>query len=36
MIAQFVSLKRAQQSLQNLIGLMLSETTTLKYVLQLH
>ncbi|MHB1609824.1 MAG: IS66 family transposase [Acidiferrobacter thiooxydans] len=35
-IAQMVSLKRAQQSLQSLIGLMLSEATILKYVMQLH
>ena len=35
-IAQMVSLKRAQQSLQSLIGLMISEATILKYVMQLH
>ena len=35
-IAQMVSLKRAQQSLQSLIGLMISEATILKYVRQLH
>lgn len=35
-IAQMISLKRVQQSVQTLIGLMLSEATILKYVLQLH
>jgi len=35
-IAQMISLKRAQQSIQSLIGLMLSEATILKYVGQLH
>ena len=35
-IAQMISLKRVQQSIQSLIGLMLSEATILKYVLQLH
>lgn len=35
-IAQMVSLKRAQQSLETLIGLVISEATLLKYVLQLH
>jgi len=36
LIAQMVSLKRVQQSIQTLIGLALSEATILKYVLQLH
>ena len=35
-IAQMISLKRVQQSVQTLIGLMISEATILKYVLQLH
>ena len=35
-IAQMIALKRAQQSIQSLIGLMISEATILKYVLQLH
>jgi transposase len=33
-IAQMIALKRAQQSVQTLIGLMISEATILKYVLQ--
>ena len=36
LIAQMLSLKRVQQSIQSLIGLMISEATILKYVLQLH
>ena len=36
LIAQMVSLKRVQHSIQTLIGLLLSEATILKYVLQLH
>jgi len=36
LIAQMVSLKRVQQSIQALIGLVISEATILKYVLQLH
>jgi len=36
LIAQMLSLKRAQQSIQTLIGLLISEATILKYVLQLH
>jgi transposase len=36
LIAQMVSLKRAQQSIQTLIGVLISEATILKYVLQLH
>ena len=36
LIAQMLSLKRVQQSIQTLIGLLLSEATILKYVLQLH
>jgi len=36
LIAQMVSLKRVQQSIQTLIGLVLSEATLLKSVLQLH
>ena len=36
LIAQMVSLKRVQQSIQTLIGLVISEATMLKYVLQLH
>ena len=36
LIAQMISLKRVQQSIQTLIGQVLSEATILKYVLQLH
>jgi transposase len=36
LIAQMLSLKRAQQSIKTLIGLAISEATILKYVLQLH
>jgi len=36
LIAQMISLKRVQQSIQTLIGRVLSEATILKYVLQLH
>jgi transposase len=36
LIAQMLSLKRVQHSLQTLIGLAISEATILKYVLQLH
>jgi hypothetical protein len=36
LIAQMLSLKRVQQSIQTLIGLVISEATILKYVLQLH
>ena len=36
LIAQMLSLKRVQQSLETLIGLVLSQATILKYVLQLH
>ena len=36
LIAQMLSLKRVQQSIQTLIGLAISEATILKYVLQLH
>ncbi|MGB9106366.1 MAG: IS66 family transposase [Terriglobales bacterium] len=36
LIAQMISLKRVQQSIQTLIGLAISEATILKYVLQLH
>ena len=36
LIAQMISLKRVQHSIQTLIGLALSEATLLKYVLQLH
>jgi transposase len=36
LIAQMLSLKRVQQSIQTLIGLALSEATILKYVMQLH
>jgi len=36
LIAQMVSLKRVQHSIQSLIGLVISEATILKYVLQLH
>ncbi len=36
LIAQMLSLKRAQQSIRTLIGLAVSEATILKYVMQLH
>ena len=36
LIAQMVSFKRVQQSIQTLIGLAISEATILKYVMQLH
>lgn len=36
LIAQMLSLKRVQQSIQTLISLLISEATILKYVLQLH
>ena len=36
LLAQMISLKRVQQSVQTLIGLAISEATILKYVLQLH
>jgi len=36
LIAQMLSLKRVQQSIQTLIGLAISEATILKYVLQLN
>lgn len=36
LIAQMLSLKRVQQSIQTLIGLAIAEATILKYVLQLH
>jgi hypothetical protein len=36
LIAQMLSLKRVQQSIQILVGLAISEATILKYVLQLH
>ena len=36
LIAQVISLKRVQHSIQTLIGLAISEATILKYVLQLH
>ena len=36
LIAQMVALKRVQQSIQTLIGRLLSEATILKYVIQLH
>jgi len=36
LIAQMLSLKRVQQSIRTLIGLAISETTILKYVMQLH
>ncbi|MGB6450752.1 MAG: IS66 family transposase [Steroidobacteraceae bacterium] len=36
LIAQMISLKRVQQSIQTLVGLAISEATILKYVLQLH
>lgn len=35
-IAQMISLNRVQKSIQTLIGMMISEATILKYVLQLH
>ena len=36
LIAQMLSLKRVQQSISTLIGMAISETTILKYVMQLH
>lgn len=36
LLAQMLSLKRVQQSIQTLIGLVISEATILKYVLQLN
>jgi transposase len=36
LIAQMLSLKRVQHSIQTLIGLLISEATILKYVMQLH
>jgi transposase len=36
LMAQMLSLKRVQQSIQTLIGQVLSEATILKYVMQLH
>lgn len=36
LIAQMLSLKRVQQSIQTLIGQVISEATILKYVMQLH
>ncbi len=36
LVAQMLSLKRVQQSVQTLIGRALSEATVLKYVMQLH
>ncbi len=36
LIAQMLSLKRVQQSLETLIGQVISEATLLKYVMQLH
>ncbi len=36
LIAQMLSLKRVQQSIQTLIGIAISEATILKYVIQLH
>jgi len=36
LIAQMISLKRVQQSIQTLIGQLLSEATLLNYVMQLH
>jgi transposase len=36
LLAQMLSLKRVQQSIQTLIGLVISEATILKYVMQLH
>ena len=35
-VAQMISLKRVQQSIRTLIGMAISETTILKYVMQLH
>jgi len=35
-IVQTIALKRAQYAIQTLIGLMISEATTLKYVMPLH
>ena len=36
LIAQMLSLKRVQQSIRTLIGMILSEATILKYLMQLH
>jgi transposase len=36
LVAQMLSLKRAQQSIRTLIGMIISEATILKYVMQLH
>jgi hypothetical protein len=36
LIAQMISLKRVQQSIRTLIGMAISQTTILKYVMQLH
>ena len=36
LIAQMLSLKRVQQSIQTLVGLLISQASILKYVLQLH
>jgi transposase len=36
LIAQMLSLKRVQQSMQTLIGQLIAESTLLKYILQLH
>ncbi len=36
MVAQMLSLKRVQQSIQSLIGQLISEATLLNYVMQLH
>lgn len=36
LIAQMLSLKRVQQSIQTLIGMAISQATTLNYVMQLH
>ena len=36
LMAQMISLKRVQQSIQTLIGLAIAEATLLKYVMQLH
>jgi transposase-like protein len=36
LVAQMLSLKRAQQSIRTLIGTIISEATILKYVMQLH
>jgi len=36
LLARMLSLKRVQQSIRTLIGLLISEATILKYVLQLH